>query len=221
MSLMNEIVNDSLPIWQQCLESRFVQGLADGTLDKAAFKGYIVEDTLYLKAYARVFALAMYRAKTLADIRAYYSILRFVQEGEDPVRAGYLAGWGLKEDLVDALPPRPENAAYCDFMLSAAQQGGDAELLMAVLPCMFSYYWLAEKLLAGPCGGPDNPYRPLLESYAAPAYRDSCIAWGKFAEEKCRALPAGQRPRLFEIFRQSSRHELCFWQMSLRPRTDV
>ena len=52
MSLMNEIVNDSLPIWQQCLESRFVQGLADGTLDKAAFKGYIVEDTLYLKADA-------------------------------------------------------------------------------------------------------------------------------------------------------------------------
>ena len=45
-SFVQQLVQESLPVWEQCLHSEFLERLADGTLDEACFKGYIVEDSL-------------------------------------------------------------------------------------------------------------------------------------------------------------------------------
>ena len=90
MSFLDQCIQDSLPIWQQCLESDFLQGLADGTLDEECFKGYIVDDSLYLREYAKVFAWGMTKARDMDDIRACYSLLAFVNEGEGTTRLYYL-----------------------------------------------------------------------------------------------------------------------------------
>ena len=52
-SFVQQLVQESLPVWEQCLHSEFLERLADGTLDEACFKGYIVEDSLYLREYAK------------------------------------------------------------------------------------------------------------------------------------------------------------------------
>ena len=39
--------------------------------DEACFKGYIVEDSLYLREYAKVFAWGMTKAKDMQTIRTY------------------------------------------------------------------------------------------------------------------------------------------------------
>lgn len=41
----------------------FVKGAEEGTLTPKQFETYMVQDSIYLKEYARVFALAMYRAE--------------------------------------------------------------------------------------------------------------------------------------------------------------
>ena len=63
---VDALVQESLPIWQQCLDSDFLRGLEAGTLDEDCFKGYIVDDSLYLREYARVFAWGMTKAQTRA-----------------------------------------------------------------------------------------------------------------------------------------------------------
>ena len=40
---MNDIINDSLPIWEECINSRFVQGLVNGSLTDEQITKYIVE----------------------------------------------------------------------------------------------------------------------------------------------------------------------------------
>ena len=42
---MDEIIKDSLPIWEECINSKFVQGLINGTLTDEQITKYIVEDT--------------------------------------------------------------------------------------------------------------------------------------------------------------------------------
>ena len=44
-SFVQQLVQESLPVWEKCLHSEFLERLADGTLDEACFKGYIVEDS--------------------------------------------------------------------------------------------------------------------------------------------------------------------------------
>ena len=90
MPFVSSLVQEDLPVWQQCLDTEFLRRMEDGTLDEACFKGYIVEDSLYLREYAKVFAWGMTKARTMETLRNYYSLLGFVQESEDVTRLHYL-----------------------------------------------------------------------------------------------------------------------------------
>jgi thiaminase/transcriptional activator TenA len=55
--------------WAAYTQHAFVRGLADGSLPEPAFRHYLVQDYLFLIHFARAYALAGYKAETLADIR--------------------------------------------------------------------------------------------------------------------------------------------------------
>ena len=66
MSFVEICVRDSLPVWEDCLNSLFLRRLEQGTLDEACFMGYIVDDSLYLREYAKVFAWGMTKAERIS-----------------------------------------------------------------------------------------------------------------------------------------------------------
>jgi len=211
---LESIIHDSMDIWAQFPGHPFLQGLADGTLDDRRFLHYLIQDTLYLREYARVFAMAMYRAERMEEIRMYYSLLSFVNENESSFRLQKLAEVGLCSDAVDGMPFRPENRAYCDFMLETARQHGVVEIMMAVLPCMLSYAWIFEKLVESTPHIRESRYWPFIEGYVSEEYARDCRKWAAFTEEKLRDLDEAALQRLCGIFRSSSLHEAYFWDMS-------
>ena len=221
MSFTERCVQDSLPIWEQCLNSPFLQKLEKGTLDPACFLGYIVDDSLYLREYARVFAWGMTKAKTMAEIRTCYSLLSFVNEGEDSTRLYYLHRFGVKDETVQKLPQRPENRAYTDCMIDAAKNGGMAECMMACLPCMLSYGLIFQKLLSRSPSVQETLYWPLVRDYAGEGYEAACRMWAGATDRFCAHLTPERQEACMKIFRACSVHELHFWEMSDKPRTDI
>lgn len=148
MTFLEEQIRDSLPVWEACLDTQFLRRLADGTLEEDCLKGYIVDDSLYLREYAKVFAWGMLHSSDMAEIRSYYSLLAFVNESEDATRRYYLRRYGITDEEIQPLPLRPENRAYVDYMIAAAREGqGAAECMMACLPCMLSYGWIFDQIL--------------------------------------------------------------------------
>lgn len=221
-SFVQQLVQESLPVWEQCLHSEFLERLADGTLDEDCFKGYIVEDSLYLREYAKVFAWGMTKAADMQTIRTYYSLLSFVNENEDAERLRCLRQFGLTDEGIQSLPLRPENRAYVDCMINAAKNGeGEAECIMACLPCMLSYGWIFQKMLDRSPAVRDTLYGPLVQDYAGPGYADACRAWAAYAEKVCTGLSPERAARCRAIFHDCSVHELHFWEMSAKPRTDL
>lgn len=222
MTFVEECVRDSLPIWRECLDTPFLRGLADGTLSEDCFLGYIVEDSLYLREYAKVFAWGILHAKSMGEVRTYYSLLSYVNESEDATRLRYLEKYGLTDDEVQALPLRPENQAYVDTMIEAARQGeGAAECLMACLPCMLSYIWIFEKLLEEHPEAADTVFGPLVREYLSEEYSVVCRGWAVFADGVCEGLDEARKARCREIFRACSQHEYNFWRMCEKPRDDI
>ena len=222
MSFVNECVQDSLPIWEECLNTPFLRALAEGTLEEDCLKGYIVEDSLYLREYAKVFAWGILHATTMQEIRTYHSLLSYVNESEDATRLMYLKRWGITDEQVQKLPLRPENQAYIDTMLEAARSGsGAAECMMACLPCMLSYTWIFERLLKEHHEVLNTLCGPLVRDYAAPEYALICSEWANFTDEACKNLSDEQKARCKAIFRACSEHELNFWRMSAAPREDI
>lgn len=199
LPFVSALVQADLPVWEQCLQTEFLQKMENGILSEDCFKSYLVEDSLYLREYAKIFAWGMTKATTMAAMRTYYSLLSFVQENEDLTRLRYLEQYGLREADIQSLPLRPESRAYLDCMIDAARTGeGEAECLMACLPCMLSYGWLFQKLL-----------------------QRSPAVWAERAEVACTGLSPERAARCRAIFRACSEHELRFWEMCAAPRTDI
>ena len=61
-----------MPVWQQCLETDFVRGIGDGSLSMEDFMFYIVQDSIYLRNYARVLAMGIVKAPDLSQVKTFY-----------------------------------------------------------------------------------------------------------------------------------------------------
>ena len=222
MGFAQDLMNENLPIWQQCLDTPFLRDLEKGVLDEDCFKGYIVDDSLYLREYAKVFAWGMTKAETMEEIRAYYSLLTFVNESEDSTRLKYLERYGLTDDQIQKLPRRPENQAYGQCMLDAAQNGeGAPECMMACLPCMVSYAWIFRTMVERTSAIRETVFWPLVADYAADRYWEICQEWMAFTDKVCQGMSPERKELCRKIYRDCSIHELHFWEMSAHPRQDV
>jgi len=213
MTFMQEVVADSKEIWDQCVASPFVQELKSGTLPMEKFKEYMIQDSIYLKHYARIYGQAIYRSSALRDIQMYYSVLSFVNETEGNVRLEYLKQFGLTDDDIELIEPLPENKKYIDFMVDIAKEGNSLEILMAVLPCMLSYDYIFRIISSDPITK-HSQYRDFISDYTAPEMAKICQQWSDFADEKCQQLTNADKVKLMTIFKKGSLLELDFWKMA-------
>ena len=222
MSFVMDCVQDSLPIWQQCLDTEFLRRMEDGTLDPACFAGYILDDSIYLREYAKVFAAGMLKARSLEEMKTYYTFLSFINEDEGATRLEYLRRMGLDANSADAYPARPENAAYTGFMIRATQEGTTgAECMMAGLPCMLSYAWIFHTMAQRTPAVLDGPFGEMIRDYILESGDRLCEEWAAYANGLCEHLTEEEKQQCMGIFRQSSLYELGFWQMSQSPRADL
>lgn len=215
MSFMKIVLKENVPIWDQCAASPFVSDMLRGTLPFQCFKEYIIQDSIYLKHYARVYGKAIYHASALKDIQLYYSMLGFVSDTESTVRLHYLEQFGLTDDDIELIEPLPENQNYIDFLLDTAERGNEVDILMAVLPCMLSYSYIFRKLAADPISRTSR-YADFISDYADDQYADSCRDWCAFAHKKCKGLSEADLERAGRIFMTASYLELDFWNMAYK-----
>ena len=217
---MNDIINDSLPIWDECIKTPFVQGLLKGTLTDEQITKYIVEDTRYLLNYAKCYALLISKCNTLEEIRMYYDILSFVKEGETSVRRAFISKHGLNDNDVETSIPDVENQIYINSMMNWCYNGSLVEGTMAILPCMLSYGYIFNKLYKE---NPDmllnNPFKEILEGYIGEEMEVWCKEWSNFANELMNKYP-NSFEKCKSIFRFSTLRELEFWKMSYNNKLE-
>ena len=217
---MAKIIEDSLPIWDECIKTPFVQGLIKGTLTDEQVTKYIVEDTRYLLNYAKCYALLISKCNTLEEIRMFYDILSFVKEGETSVRRAFIAEHGLKDYDVETSIPDKENQIYIDSMMNWCHNGSIVEGTMSILPCMLSYGYIFNKLYKE---NKDmlinNPYKDILEGYIGEEMELWCKEWANFANALMNEYP-NSFEKCKSIFRFSSLRELEFWKMSYNNKLE-
>lgn len=213
MSFMKQTLNQALPVWDTCIETPFVQELKKGTLPMDKFREYMVQDSIYLTHYARMYGKAMYHSTTLKDIQLFYSVLCFVTDTESAVRLSYLKQFGLTDSDIERITPLAENQNYINFMLGIAEEGNVCKILMAVLPCMMSYSYIFSRIAAEP-ETKKSRYWDFIEDYADCRYAEDCKRWSDYAQAKCADLSDSEKKELTAIFEKASLLELDFWKMA-------
>jgi thiaminase/transcriptional activator TenA len=187
-----------------------VRGIADGSLDEERFRRWLVQDYLFLLDYVRLFALAAARAPDTEALGRMVDLAHATFHDELSLHRSYAAEFGLSEEDLDGGTKSRTCAAYTDFLLRTAATGDFAEILAALLPCMWGYSELGRAMAAA--GMPAEPrYRRWVETYADPGFAE-LVAWcARLLDRAATGLPASRLRQLEARFRTSLDHELAFW----------
>jgi thiaminase (transcriptional activator TenA) len=218
VSFSAELREAAAPVWQAQLDHPFVRGIGDGSLPEDRFRFYVRQDYLFLIDYGRLLALAAARAPRLEWMRRFAALAESVLETEMDLHRQFAARWGITAERLESERTAPATDAYCDFLLRTASLGDFAELVAALLPCMWSYAEIGRHLTAGGPPGPDptQPYAEWIEMYASDEF-GQLAAWCRELTDAAAGDVAGAgRRRMHAAFRASSEHELAFWESAWR-----
>ena len=205
------------PSWERYVAHPFVDGLRDGTLPDVAFRHYLGQDYLFLIHFARAYALAAYKADTLAEIRDASAGMSAIVDTEMALHVEYCPAWGLDEAAMEALPEASATMAYTRYVLEKGGQGDLLDLYVALAPCVIGYGEIGAWLAADPATKRDsNPYASWIEMYAGKEYQEVARAHGAALDRLWTFRAGGARlESLARTFEQATRLEADFWQMGL------
>jgi thiaminase/transcriptional activator TenA len=201
------------PTWRAQHEHPFVRGIGDGTLDHERFRHYVCQDYLFLIDYARLLALGAARAPALGEMTRFAALAQGILETEMELHRSFAAEWGVSTADLERERPTPTTRAYVDFLLRTATLGDYAELVAALLPCMWGYREVGVRLAER--GRPEERrYADWIDMYAGEEFGE-LAAWCRALTDRAadEAGPGG-RERMRAAFVESSRHELAFWEAS-------
>lgn len=203
--------------WERYIGHDFVRRLGDGTLPGKAFRHYLIQDYLFLIHFSRAYALAVYKADSLADMRRAGGVMNMLLNNEMSMHVKFCKGWGLSEADMMATPEDRACTAYTRFVLEAGHAGDVLDLHAALAPCVVGYGEVAERLIADKRTKlKGNPYRAWIEMYASDAYRSVAKDAVKQLDRLfIRRAGPGRLKGLTRLFGAATRLEGDFWQMGL------
>lgn len=201
------------PIWRQNHNHPFVQGMGDGTLEKEKFRFYMIQDYLYLIDYAKLFAIGAMKATDLQTMGKFAALLDSTLNEEMSLHREYAKKFEISEKELEKAQPSPTTLAYTHYMLHVGQSGTLAELVAALLPCMWSYWEIGKELSEKP-GANNKFYREWIEMYSSEEFGELatwCInLFDSLTEDKSEV----ELEKLEEIFLNTTRFEYMFWDMA-------
>jgi thiaminase/transcriptional activator TenA len=217
MSLFDRLRAARPDAWRAYVAHPFVDGLGSGTLPAAAFQSYLVQDYLFLIQFARAYALAVYKGRTLEDMRAALTGLKAILDVEMDLHVRLCGRWGLSLQDLERSPEGRATTAYTRYVLDTGQRGDLLDLHVALAPCVIGYAEIATALAARPGSmSESNPYAEWIAEYSGPAYLEiAAAARATLDRLAARSMTEARFEDLADIFGQASRLEADFWSQGL------
>lgn len=213
MSVSSHLHSLTKDIWDAQHTHPFIAGIGDGSLALDRFQFWLRQDYLYLMDYARLFGVAMSKASDLESMSTMAQLGHEILHTEMALHRGYAAEFGIELEALEAEQKSPTCQGYTDFLLRTATLGDFSELMGALLPCIWGYGEIGERL-AQVSRSDDNRYNSWIEMYASDEFQQ-LGAWCRSATDAaCEGLPPASMRRVEQSFVISSRWELAFWQMA-------
>jgi len=204
--------------WKQYTEHAFVQQLATGELASSSFLHYLKQDFLFLKQYTRAYALAIYKARSLAEMRMALPSVQNLLDSEIAHHVSFCAEWNITESEMEMEPEAFATIAYTRFVLDTGMAGDVIDLYVALASCSIGYAVIGEQLLrSNSTQLTGNPYATWINMYAGDEYQSAVQRSINQLNELLAEidLHSQRGQRLCHIFKTATRMEVAFWQQGL------
>jgi thiaminase (transcriptional activator TenA) len=202
-------------VWEAQHQHPFVRGIGDGTLNLERFKFWLRQDYVFLIEYSRLLALAAARSPDLNTMIRFATLLKETVDTEMSLHRGYAAEFNISAEDLERESPAPATRAYTDFLVRVAATGDFAELAAALLPCMWAFSEIGQKLAAQPAPR-DQRYAKWIAMYSSKDFAELAQWCRNLLDRLAAGLPERDLQKLEAAFLTSSRYERQFWEMAWR-----
>ncbi|MGR5304501.1 thiaminase II [Vibrio mediterranei] len=213
-----DLINACQQEWLAYTEHDFVKQLAVGALAQQAYLHYLKQDFLFLKQYARAYALSIYKAKTLAQMREAVPSVEALLNSEIGHHVTYCQQWGITEADMEAEVEDFGTVAYTRYVLDAGMTGELVDLYAALAPCAIGYAVIGDNLLkSADTMLEDNPYRSWIELYGSEEFQSGVHTSIKRLDALLKDidLQSQRAQEIIHVFKTATRMEIAFWQQGL------
>jgi len=190
--------------------------MGEGTLPLDTFRFYVKQDYAYLVEFCRCLGIAVAKVEDMETMRTIAALLNASLTVEVEMLERLGAKLQIFVDELRATAPAPTNVAYTRHLLSVAYSGTVGETMAALLPCMWSYQEVGERLSTHSAVKRPAIYSEWCATYQSKEYID-LVDWYKGLVNRF-ALASGAhvREKMKHHFIISSRYEYLFWEMAYR-----
>ncbi|ROV90322.1 hypothetical protein VSDG_08151 [Cytospora chrysosperma] len=204
---------DVAPVWDEFVNHPFVMAMGNGTLPLESFKGYLVQDYLYLIHFARANALAGYKTKKLQDIASAAAIVAHIDR-ETSLHLTYCEGFGISREEMEKTEEMQACTAYTRYVLDIGQSEDWLGLQVALAPCLLGYGAVAKMLHGDSETVRDgNRYWNWIENYVADDYVQAVGTGSELLERHAVLQSPSRIEELVKIFIHATKMEIGFWEM--------
>ncbi|MCT4661808.1 MAG: thiaminase II [Tissierellales bacterium] len=193
----------------------FVRGLANGNLDKNKFRKYLIQDTLYLKDYAKVYAYAFLLGESIEDLQFLHTCIGVVMSEETNMHIKYLNDFGLNVYEIDNMEIEKANRDYLDYMLGFSKENDMKSIFVAALACTLTYEYIGKQLKYERLNDDKRHYYdPWIDEYAGKSFESFSIKSCELIDRYCADISLEEQERLIDIYIKACEYEMGFWDMS-------
>ncbi|EIW85637.1 hypothetical protein CONPUDRAFT_118575 [Coniophora puteana RWD-64-598 SS2] len=215
-------IQSTAVLWKQYVQHDFVRLLGKGTLPRESFLHFIKQDYLYLKYYARAYAMLAAKSHDFALIKSSSDVLLSIIT-ESSMHASFCKQWGVSDEELRTAPESPATTAYGASLIDTGLRGDTMALTMSLAACLLGYgevgLWLKRE--ASKPGSwvnwESNPYLRWMEDYSGKEYQDAVRIGIESIESRAAADPPSE-VRLEEwksVWERCVRLEKGFWDMAM------
>ena len=214
MTFTAELWTSIAPTYAAILRHPFLTGLTDGSLPRASFQFYAVQDALYLREFARALSITAARAPEDDWIIMFNEHAAGALRVERALHESFFREFGLSPGDVAATPLAPTNLAYTSYLLAVAYAAPFHEAVAALLPCYWIYWEVGKELER--LGSPDPLYARWIGTYASKEFGSLVTAVLDATNQTAERLQSARREAMRRHFITTSRYEWMFWEMGYR-----
>ena len=190
--------------------------LADGTLSRARFQGYVIQDALYLGQYSRILAMAGVKGPDGATMHAFASSALEAVAVEQALHERYFQDFGIDPTRLSEIEPSPDCLGYTSFLLATAYHDPWEVLVAALLPC-FWVYWDVGSAIAKRASA-TNPYRAWIDTYADEGFGEAVRTVIRITDRAAAAAAPATVGRMMTAFIRCTQYEWLFWDSAYQQR---
>lgn len=214
MSFTQEIRREAEPIFEAIYHHPFVQGIANGHLQKEQLIHYVKQDFEYLNTFARIYGIALSKCETRKEMEFFNNQISFVFNSELHPHTNLCHVADVSYEEVQGFKLAPTAHHYTSHMLNAAYTGSLGEIASALLPCPWTYQEIGQRLLEEINPTQNHPFYEWITFYGEKEMEPVTEKLRAIVDLKAETASQNEIKQMKDNFMDSCQLEYGFWEMA-------